>query len=153
MVYLTRSLVNCRTDSQTDGNAEYAPRANRCQDLVARYLADSGIEVQRWVEYRAIPLTAGRLPGIGWGSIAGDQRRMSMLFRLAMTSAWLHDPWAGEIAEGKLWGRGATDMKGGVAAGMLAARILRDLGHPAFAAISGSTLSRTKKSSAKAPAA
>ncbi len=30
-------------------------------------------------------------------------------------SAWTHPPFAAEIADGRLWGRGATDMKGGVA--------------------------------------
>ncbi len=46
------------------------------------------------------------------------------------TSAWSHDPWAGEIADGKLWGRGTTDMKGGVAAGIIAARALAEAGVP-----------------------
>ncbi|WP_151718579.1 succinyl-diaminopimelate desuccinylase [Gemmobacter serpentinus] len=31
-------------------------------------------------------------------------------------SAWTHDPFGGEIIDGVLWGRGATDMKSGVAA-------------------------------------
>jgi succinyl-diaminopimelate desuccinylase len=32
------------------------------------------------------------------------------------TAAWTADPFAGEVREGMLWGRGAVDMKGGVAA-------------------------------------
>jgi succinyl-diaminopimelate desuccinylase len=32
------------------------------------------------------------------------------------TAAWTHDPFGGEIVDGWLWGRGATDMKSGVAA-------------------------------------
>ena len=31
-------------------------------------------------------------------------------------AAWTHDPFGGEIVDGVLWGRGATDMKSGVAA-------------------------------------
>ncbi|HEX9858161.1 MAG TPA: succinyl-diaminopimelate desuccinylase [Paracoccaceae bacterium] len=31
-------------------------------------------------------------------------------------AAWTHDPFGGEIVDGWLWGRGATDMKSGVAA-------------------------------------
>lgn len=35
---------------------------------------------------------------------------------------WRHDPFAGEIDSGRLWGRGASDMKGAVAAFAVAAR-------------------------------
>lgn len=35
---------------------------------------------------------------------------------LADASAWTHDPWSAEIADGFLWGRGALDMKSQVAA-------------------------------------
>ncbi|PHR93717.1 MAG: succinyl-diaminopimelate desuccinylase [Robiginitomaculum sp.] len=31
-------------------------------------------------------------------------------------SEWRHNPFGGDISEGKLWGRGAADMKGGIAA-------------------------------------
>ena len=34
---------------------------------------------------------------------------------------WRFDPFSGEIAEGMVWGRGACDMKGGVAAAVAAA--------------------------------
>jgi succinyl-diaminopimelate desuccinylase len=33
---------------------------------------------------------------------------------------WLHDPLSGETSEGKIWGRGTSDMKGGLAAMILA---------------------------------
>lgn len=33
---------------------------------------------------------------------------------------WSHDPWGGEIAEGRIYGRGACDMKGGLASLLLA---------------------------------
>jgi hypothetical protein len=44
------------------------------------------------------------------------------------TSAWSHDPWGGEISQGKLWGRGACDMKGGVAAMIQAVKVVQDCG-------------------------
>ena len=34
---------------------------------------------------------------------------------------WRHDPFGAEVSEGRLWGRGAADMKGGVAASLAAA--------------------------------
>ena len=40
------------------------------------------------------------------------------------------DPWSGHIEDGKLYGRGATDMKGGNAAFAWAVRCLADGGIP-----------------------
>ena len=39
---------------------------------------------------------------------------------------WTHEPFSGEIAEGKVWGRGASDMKGGLAAMMAAVKTLAE---------------------------
>ena len=39
---------------------------------------------------------------------------------------WTHDPYGGHIEDGKLFGRGAADMKTGLAVGMLAIRTMRD---------------------------
>lgn len=41
-------------------------------------------------------------------------------------SAWSHDPFGGEIADGRLYGRGATDSKGRIASYTLAARVLEE---------------------------
>ena len=40
-------------------------------------------------------------------------------------ATWTGDPWAGEIRDGRLYGRGACDMKGGVAAILAAVRAMR----------------------------
>jgi succinyl-diaminopimelate desuccinylase len=39
---------------------------------------------------------------------------------------WTHDPFGAEIAEGKVWGRGASDMKGGLAAMMAAGKAVAE---------------------------
>src|SRR5207248_2372959 len=39
------------------------------------------------------------------------------------------DPFSGEIRDGKLWGRGSSDMKGGLAAAVTALRTLYDVRH------------------------
>jgi acetylornithine deacetylase/succinyl-diaminopimelate desuccinylase family protein len=41
---------------------------------------------------------------------------------------WARKPFSGEIADGRVWGRGAVDMKGGVAACMAAAHAIRKAG-------------------------
>jgi acetylornithine deacetylase len=43
-------------------------------------------------------------------------------------SAWTVDPWAGEVRDGQLYGRGACDMKGGVAAIVAAVRAVSGAG-------------------------
>jgi succinyl-diaminopimelate desuccinylase len=43
---------------------------------------------------------------------------------------WKHDPFAGEIVEGKIFGRGSSDMKSGVAAMMVAAILAFEEGTP-----------------------
>lgn len=46
----------------------------------------------------------------------------------AIPDDWTHDPWSGEVADGYVWGRGATDMKGGCAALLTAYREILDSG-------------------------
>jgi acetylornithine deacetylase len=43
---------------------------------------------------------------------------------------WTHDPWAGEITDGKLWGRGAGDMKAGIAAYLVAVEAALEVAGP-----------------------
>jgi acetylornithine deacetylase len=43
-------------------------------------------------------------------------------------ATWIVDPWSAEVHDGRLFGRGACDMKGGVAAIIGAVRTLRDAG-------------------------
>jgi putative selenium metabolism hydrolase len=45
-------------------------------------------------------------------------------------SAWTHDPFGAEIVDGRLYGLGACDMKGGLAAMIYGARLLQQAGLP-----------------------
>lgn len=63
------------------------------------------------------------------GCIKGKKPGKKLLFDAHMDtvpvsdpSVWTMDPWGAEIKDGKLYGRGATDMKGSLAAMMCAAR-------------------------------
>ena len=43
-------------------------------------------------------------------------------------AAWTHDPWAAEIVGDRMYGRGAFDMKSGIAINLFLPRVFRDLG-------------------------
>jgi succinyl-diaminopimelate desuccinylase len=43
------------------------------------------------------------------------------------TEKWIHDPFKAEMAEGKIWGRGTADMKGGLAALLVAVKRLAEV--------------------------
>ncbi|MDW7740457.1 MAG: ArgE/DapE family deacylase [Bacillota bacterium] len=45
------------------------------------------------------------------------------------TSCWIDDPLSGKYVNGRVYGRGALDMKGGLAAGIMAIKILEDFGY------------------------
>ncbi|MDQ2653988.1 MAG: ArgE/DapE family deacylase [Chloroflexota bacterium] len=125
LVSLTQSLVSCRSDSQSQHNPEFETEANRSQDIVADWLDQLGFTVERWQQTPRYPVVAAHLPGSGHGRslafnghvdvVPGGDRR-----------SWSHDPWAGEVVDGRLWGRGAADMKGGVACALMAAWVLRE---------------------------
>ena len=44
--------------------------------------------------------------------------------------SWKYPPFSGTVADGKVWGRGASDMKGSNASAMIAARVLTEVGCP-----------------------
>ena len=80
-----------------------------------------GVEVDRREAWGLV----ARLPGIGGGP--------SLMFNAHVdvvppgdVAAWTHgEPFSGEIADGRLFGRGACDMKGGLVAAWWALRALR----------------------------
>lgn len=127
VIGLAQALVNCQTDSQNESNPQFEPEAIHCQDIVARQLAEAGFEVLRWTEPPRYPVVAGVKRGSGDGKSLAVNGHVDVV-PVGDASAWEHDPWGAEIADGKLWGRGAADMKGGVAAGIMAAKALQEAG-------------------------
>ncbi len=70
----------------------------------------------------------GRLAGTGGGRSLILNGHVDVV-PAGAAAAWPEDPWGGRVDdEGRLWGRGSCDMKGGIACGIVALRVLRDLG-------------------------
>lgn len=77
--------------------------------------------------YKGRPNVIGKLRGSGEGRsiiLAGHIDVVSP----EPVSAWTHDPWGAEIIDDKLYGRGAADMKGGIAAMVHAFKCVQAVG-------------------------
>ncbi|MCL7464265.1 succinyl-diaminopimelate desuccinylase [Phaeovulum sp. NW3] len=109
-VKLTADLIRCPSVTPFEGGA---------LTLLEGILRDAGFECHR-VDRNGIPNLFAR-----WG-VRGAPRSFGFnghtdVVPVGDASAWTHDPFGGEIHGGELWGRGATDMKSGVAAFVAAA--------------------------------
>jgi acetylornithine deacetylase len=113
------------------------------QDLMATLLADAGAAVERlepdpaearrdpeWpgqeMARERLPIVLGRL-----GRRGG--RRIVLVGHVDVVppgdpATWDHDPWSGHVEGDRLYGRGACDMKGGVASILAAVKALVDSG-------------------------
>lgn len=108
IVEMTRQLV--RVDSQTPPSAT-GPVA----ELAASYLADvPGIELEIVESVAPVVNVVASIDGGRPGPRLVLSGHLDT-YPIGNVSAWSREPLGGEIADGRLWGRGSADMKGGVA--------------------------------------
>ena len=107
VVDLCQELIRIDTSNYGDGSG---PGERVAAEYVAERLADVGLEPQI---YESAP---GRATVVArWSGV--DSTRPALLLHghldvvPAQASDWKVDPFAGEIADGCVWGRGAVDMK------------------------------------------
>jgi acetylornithine deacetylase len=113
------------------------------QAYVAEHLRGSGMVVESWEpsdELKRHPeggdsgvATDGRPNVAGTSRGAGSGRSLILNGHIDVVSpepldAWTRDPWGAEISGNLMYGRGAYDMKCGVAINLFLPRVLRDLG-------------------------
>jgi acetylornithine deacetylase/succinyl-diaminopimelate desuccinylase-like protein len=83
-------------------------------ELVREYLEESGVACELYAREPGRANLVARIPGSGGGP------RLALLSHtdtvLADPDEWQRDPWSGELVADEVWGRGALDMKGQVAA-------------------------------------
>jgi acetylornithine deacetylase/succinyl-diaminopimelate desuccinylase-like protein len=90
-------------------------------EFVAGLLRDTGVEPRFLARDEDRPNLVARLTGRGALPPLLLYGHVDVV--PATASEWSHEPFAGEMVDGEVWGRGALDMKGGVA--MMVAAILR----------------------------
>jgi acetylornithine deacetylase/succinyl-diaminopimelate desuccinylase-like protein len=82
------------------------------------YLESNGVSCELYAKVPERANLVARIPG------TGDGPRLVLLSHtdtvLADPAEWQVDPWSGELRDGEIWGRGALDMKGQVAASAVA---------------------------------
>jgi acetylornithine deacetylase/succinyl-diaminopimelate desuccinylase-like protein len=96
-----------------------------CIAWIAGLLEELAIEVRTVAKTPERPNLIARLAGRGERPPLLLQGHVDVV---AARGAWAHEPFAGEIDDGYVWGRGALDMKGGVS--MLLAAFMRACASP-----------------------
>ena len=87
-------------------------------ELLREYLAESGVECELYAKVPERANLVARIPGtVGRPRLALFSHTDTVL---ADPAEWRVDPWSGEVRDGEIWGRGALDMKGQVAASAVA---------------------------------
>jgi len=115
------------------------------QDLVALSLEEAGLEVDRFEadldQLKAHPRFPGmevdRTEAVLVAGLLGQKGERSLILNghvdvvpVGDRQAWRASPWSGHIQAGRLFGRGACDMKAGLAVGISAAAALKKSGLP-----------------------
>jgi len=129
---LLRDLVGFRTESQAREATHFPEEARRCIGYVSEFLSALGFEIDGWdvgpsATFPAHPLIVARRPGSGRGRSLAFNAHVDVV-PVGDRSSWSQEPFGGAVIGGRLYGRGATDMKGGLAAAMWATRVALEQG-------------------------
>jgi acetylornithine deacetylase len=141
LVALATDLIGFDTISR---DVDDPPREEaNLQEYLAGRLRAAGAETEVWeprpedvagsrlvppgLRFDGRPQMAARFPG------AGDGRSLLLNGHIDVVPAdpheeWTSDPFQAQVREGNLYGRGAVDMKGGIATMVFAAEVLASLG-------------------------
>jgi acetylornithine deacetylase/succinyl-diaminopimelate desuccinylase-like protein len=114
-VGLLQELIRIDTSNPPGNEGE-------AQDLLHELLTEAGFECELAARDPERPNLVARLRGSSPGPALCLLSHVDTV--PADPSDWSGDPWSGELRDGEIWGRGALDMKGQVAAEVAAAASL-----------------------------
>lgn len=113
------------------------------QRHVAAKMADIGLDVETWdMDFNALrghpafSMSVEREEGLGVvGSFGSGDDGHSLILNGHVDvvspgdeTRWRHPPWRGTVEDGRVYGRGAVDMKGGLCCALFAAKAIMDAG-------------------------
>ena len=113
------------------------------QERVAGWMRASGLAVDAWEldfaalrRHPAFSWEVERARGLGVAGVLGEDRGgRSLIFNghtdvvpAGDESNWRFPAWQGTVADGRVYGRGSVDMKGGLCCALFAAKAIRDAG-------------------------
>lgn len=145
LISLTQDLVRIPSENTPPTGGELA-----AQEFIQQWLTEVGVESEliplgavpsleehelffrgegyERRDYEGRPNLAARLRGHAGG------RRLILSGHIDTmpvgSTRWEHDPLGGEVADGRLYGRGSFDMKAGIAAALTVVKALREAGTP-----------------------
>lgn len=117
-------------------------RESPAQERTARMMAESGMEIDLWEldldELRRDPAFCEEIPrehALGVVGRTGGGRGPTLVLNghvdvvpAGDLERWSVPPWQGTVRDGRVYGRGSADMKGGLCCAVFAVRALRDAG-------------------------
>ena len=115
-----RALLDLAGDLLAADTSNPPGRTDEAVAVVEEFLGAVGVETERFAVDQAKPNLLARVPGAGDQTLLYNGHLDTVPFD---AGAWTHDP-LGERDGDRLYGRGATDMKGSVAAMLTAVRAL-----------------------------
>jgi acetylornithine deacetylase len=120
---LLQALIRYETPSPPARNTAEA------QQFVARYLQALGFEIDQWEVYPGDPNVVAVIKG------SESESTQSLIINghidvaeVAKDEPWETAPFTPHIKKGRIYGRGAADMKGGLAGALFAIKLLKEAG-------------------------
>lgn len=125
------------------GYQSFGAHEDDAQRHIAHAMSDSGLEVDVWdIDFATLQQHPGfsweieRTSGLGVvGTLGSDRGGRSLILNGHIDvvpegdhANWSHHPWQGQIVDGRMYGRGALDMKGGLVAALWAVRAIHKAG-------------------------
>lgn len=117
-ISLLQELIRCKPVNPP-GNE------HRAAKLIRPILKDLGFDIEEYTEIEGRPNLVARLPGTGKGPTLLMNAHMDVV-PAKSPGKWPCDPFAAEIIDGKLYGRGAVDHKSPIVGMLGAVRALQE---------------------------